>query len=86
MIPGTKARAQPGEKKPATENSPTAAELKRQQEKSLEKIQEPSTRHYSRRALFTQLPALFGEGLTKILRTSNHLERKLLGGEKKSSK
>jgi len=86
MIPGTKARARPGEKKLEKETPPSAEEISHEQQKSLEKIMEPSARHYSRRALLAQAPAFFGEGLRKLLRASNHLERKISGDEKISAK
>lgn len=82
MIPGTKARTRPGETKVEEKISLTPEQVALEQQKSLEQIREPSARHYSRRALFTQAPAFFGEGLRKLLRASNHLEQKL-GDNKK---
>jgi hypothetical protein len=82
MIPGTKARAQPGQQKIEEAQALTAEQTALQLQKSLDAIQEPSARHYSRRAILTQAPMFFKEALSKLLRTSNHLERKLSESDK----
>lgn len=85
MIPGTKPRAAAREAFSAPEKNDTACleqkktaeDLELERQKSLELQREPSHRQYSRRELFTNAPALFGEGLTKLLRKSNHFKNQL---------
>jgi hypothetical protein len=101
MIPGTKARnlaptnAQQNlndtvAQEPQLETLKTSENsLKNLHHEATQRHASPSEKSYSRRDLFTKLPDLFGEGIVKLLRTSNHLQGELQGkifGEKSKDK
>lgn len=81
MIPGTKARANSHKAfgEPKHEEEFAIPEPTEERVTVSDAHKAPSERHYSRRELFTNLGPIFGEGLTKLLRTSNHLARELKG-------